>query len=55
MKRNIKFRAWDKKRKFMIIIFDNFGRDEWYLPNLNENYEVMQYTGFNDKNNKEIY
>ena len=25
MKRNIKFRAWDKKRKFMIIIFDNYG------------------------------
>ena len=55
MKINIKFRAWDKKRKFMIVIFDNLGREEWYLPNLNENYEIMQYTGFNDKNNKEIY
>lgn len=53
--RVIKFRAWDKTRKFMITIFDNTATDEWFLPNMKENYEVMQYTGINDIYGNEIY
>lgn len=53
--RKIKFRAWDKKRKFMLTIFDSTTAKEWFLPNLNEDYEVMQYTGVNDIYGNEIY
>lgn len=53
--RKIKFRAWDKIRKFMITIFDNTTTDEWFLPNMKEDYEVMQYTGVHDIYGNEIY
>lgn len=53
--RVIKFRAWDKIRKFMITIFDSTTADEWFIPNVKEDYEVMQFTGIKDKNGVEIY
>lgn len=51
----IKFRAWHKKNRNMIQIFDSECQTEWFLPNLSEDYEVMQYTGLKDKNGKEIF
>lgn len=53
--KEIKFRAWDKVNKFMVVIFDNTKNTEWYLPNLKEQYEIMQFTGLHDKNGKELY
>ena len=49
--REIKFRCWDKKVKFMQEI------TMLILPNVTEKDGViaMQYTGLHDKNGKEIY
>ena len=56
-KREIKFRAWNKRENKMISHFhktDDFGavlhdRDDW------EHIILMQYTGLKDKKGKEIY
>jgi uncharacterized phage protein (TIGR01671 family) len=61
--REIKFRAWDKENKKMVlpIALDNEGRGirpgyQWWSANNNLLHApVMQYTGLHDKNGKEIY
>ena len=53
--RDIKFRAWDKNLKNMLVIFDSTTGANWFLPDINENFEIMQYTGLKDKYEEEIY
>ena len=62
--REIKFRAWIKNKKIMSYQTTPFYIDDEYLHlgfnididiDLDDNLELMQYTGLKDKNGKEIY
>lgn len=65
MMKEIKFRAWDKKKLQMITdtkgnyVVSNIGllkpiEDKFGLIDITQ-FELMQYTGLKDKNGKEIY
>lgn len=49
--REIKFRAWDKQLNGMIYA----SNDNIFFPSLLRQRELMQFTGFHDKNGVEIY
>lgn len=57
--KEIKFRAWDNERNQMVYrdldTFAKFGCPFIPMQEAVENNTIMQYTGFKDKNGKEVY
>ena len=53
MKREFKFRAWDKENRQMIPVDMEYATGFFY-SNVDQ-YEIMQFTGILDKNDKEIF